>query len=253
MFNWGKKMVIVTVFLILLCNSLVMATWQQGDDTTVSGFDWSYITNTQSFYYVDDDGIVRQCSTKLALVTSNHNLSHVCTTANTGINHSHHQYDYGEGGMAGGNQADLFWDAVFQSPDICNYNGCPTNQNNCYSWTCNNSLKGTYNYWFNSGVLSQVLNADAQSVTPKSNVNSADMLNYPNQNHASFVYNVVSGYPVIKLWKFHGSAIYTITNSPDFDTPMCAGGVYVDKSLEDQTWYWDWAGAGSNGDVYRAK
>ena len=169
MFNLKKRLFLVTVWSVLFSSSFVMATWN-GEDIT-SGFNWNSVTTVQHFYYLDYYDIVRECSCKRADVTKDWNRNHVRTTTDVNVNHTHYQDDYGEGDMASTDQVNAFWDVVFQSPDICNYNNYVTNHHNCYSWVSWNSyLQGTYNYWINSNAFSQILIADAQSVTPISNV-----------------------------------------------------------------------------------
>lgn len=247
--NLAKKILFVlasSLFFISIAN----ADYTLGDDITVEGFDWNDVHRYGYFYYVDDqNNTVEECKTKCCEVTKNHDESHVRTTDDTLINHWHYKDDWGDGDMASSSEADAYWDARFQSPDICGYSGSPTNLHNCYSWACQEALDGVYNYWIASGGISTILNDDAQLITPQSNVQTCDLLYYG--DHVTFVYSVTSGYPTVKIWKFNTSALYSVTDSSNFHTPMCTGSADVGEHIDNQDWTWEEDGAGCNGDVYR--
>jgi len=69
--------------------------------------------------------------------------------------------------------------------------------------------------------------------------------------HASGVYDISSGYPKSKYWKWGGSGIYMIFDIYDFSTPMAVGSDICGASIDQQGWTWVWGGAGWDGDVYR--
>jgi hypothetical protein len=256
---------ILALFMSLFCINNVMG-WVDGDEITVSGFDWNNINSESFFYYVDnaDGNKVKQCSTKKIYVWhDNMEESHVCTTQGIKIHHFHYQYDWGQGAMATSSQANAYWNARFCSPYICMYLDSPTNVYNCITYACKHALQGTYNYWFDGPDYSfpLVLYNDAQWIQDKYNVASGDMLIYnilDNDGHATYVGYTANGYPIYKVWKYNASGIYAIDDSWNFDTPMCIGGAIVNTPIDQQGWSWWDGGAGYDDGygsmgVYRAK
>ena len=241
------KNFVVFFLTFLLYVSFANADWTAGDDITIAGFSWNKIPPeiSMSFPFVDNNGIVRECSCKFAPVIKNYDPTHVYTTAGTGIYHLHFQYNFGDDvSMATVAQAEAFWNARFQSPSMCGQSETATNTQNCYAWAFYWSFDGEYNYWIN-GMVSTILNEDAQQITTKSNVAVEDVLVYGSEQHATYVYGVSSGQPTTKVWKYASSGIYYI-DTGGFNTPMCAGNIYKDTPLNQQGWEWDVSGAGGD-------